>query len=218
MAERKDFISKEEFPSNSFKSKEQGEKKIVKKVEMKGKVKKTKQSLGKRVANTFFDDDTSSVGQYILWDVLIPAMKSTLSDIVSGGIEMLLYGGERERDNRSRRDRGRSYVSYSGYYDDKDDRRNRRARGKKARHEFDEVIFDSRADAENVLTKLIDLIEEYDEVSVSDFYDMVGMDSTYTDRAWGWTNLRGSYVERGRYGYYIKLPRTVVLDDVPWDK
>ncbi len=215
MAEMKDF------PNNSFKSKtkENNEKKEIQKVKMQGGIKHKKQSLGKRVAGTIFDDDTSSVGQYILWDVLIPAFKSTLSDIVTGGIEMLLYGdGGGDRDRRTKRDRGRSYVSYSRYYeDDRDDRRRRRAKGKRARHEFDDVIFDSRRDAENVLSRLVDLIEEYDEVSVSDFYDMVGIDSTYTDRAWGWTNLRGSYVERGRDGYYIKLPRTVVLDEVPWD-
>lgn len=182
---------------------------------MEAKVKHKKKPLGKRIMSTLCDDDTSSVGKYILWDVLIPALKNTLSDVVTGGIEMLLYGDGASSDRRTKRKNGRSYISYSDYYED--DRRNRRSKGRKARHEFDDVIFDSRRDAENVLSRMIDLIEDYDEVAVSDFYEMVGMDSTYTDRSWGWTNLKGSYVERGRDGYYIKLPRTKVLDDVPWD-
>lgn len=216
MAERKDLVIKtEEFPSNSFKSKE-GKKKVIERVEITQKVKQKKKPLGRRLAETFFDDDTKSVGQYIIWDVLIPAAKSTISDIVTGGIEMLLYGEGRDVSRgRTKRDKGRSYVSYSNYYE-RDEREKRRARAKKNRHEFDDILlFDSRRDAENVLSRLIDLLDEYDEVSVSDLYEMIGLESNYTDRDWGWTNLRGSYVERTRDGYVINLPRTEALD-VPW--
>lgn len=221
MAERKDMvISVEEFPSNSFSENKPKPKKVEKGHERKveqitvGKISKKKKSLGRKVTETIFDEDSKSVGQYILWDVLIPAAKSTISDVVSNGIEMLLYGGERTRGNRTSRDRGRSYVSYSSYYEDdrrEHYKRNRRAR--QAQHDFDDVLFDSRNDAEAVLSRMLDVLDEYDDISVADFYDMVGVDSVYTDRDWGWENLSSAYVERIRDGYIIRLPRAIALNN-----
>jgi hypothetical protein len=49
-------------------------------------------------------------------------------------------------------------------------------------------------------------------VSVADFYDLVGVDGTYTDNKYGWTNIRNAYVNRVRDGYVIKLPRAISLD------
>lgn len=214
MAERKleiTEISEENFPSNSFNKKE---KRVVEKIEIEGKVKHRKKSLGKKAQEALFDEDAKSVGSYILEDVVLPAIKSLIADTITNGINAMLYGEGRPANNRVSRDRGRSYVSYNSYYEDRRDRGGRRQldRGRRARHDFDEVIFDRRSDAEKVLSRLIDVIEEYDQVSVADFYDFVDLDSNYTDRNWGWDNLRDAYVERVRNGYIIVFPRTVVLD------
>lgn len=216
MAER-ELVLREDLPSNSHKSREAvvveevREKKVEKVV--KGKVTQKKKSLGKKMAETFLEDDTQSVGEYILYDVLIPAAKSTLTDIVTGGIEMLLYGGQRDDRRSTTRDRGRTYVSYNRMYD-RDDRRDRdRVRERnRNRHEFDDIFLDSKAEAREVLNGLMDLVEDYGQASVEDFYDLVGLDSQYTDSRWGWTDLRNAYIENTRRGWIIRLPRTVVID------
>lgn len=219
MAERKDLVSREEFPPNSFSSKEgysslkerkpvKSEKRVEKVV--KGKVVKRKKSMGRRLSETFLEDDSSNVLDYILYDVLIPSAKETLSNVVTNGIEMLLFG--EARGNRTVRDRGKSRVSYQSYYDRDDRKPKPRGRGRRTCHDFDDIIFDSRGEAEEVLSALVDLIDDYDQATVGDFYDLVGMSGTYVDTKWGWDNLSPAYIERARGGgYLIRLPKTIEL-------
>lgn len=217
MAERKDMIIKtEEFPSNSFKTKERNNKESIKveKIKMEGKVKRKKKSMIQKASETIFDEDAKTVGESIFHDVVIPAIKSLLADTITNGINMFLYGDGSPSGRSTIRDRNRSYVSYKSYYDDDRRERNRRNldRAHRARHDFDEVIFETRGDAERTLSRLIDIVEEYDEVTVADFYDFVDIEPNYTDRNWGWTNLRGTAVVRVPSGYIIDFPRTEVLD------
>ena len=204
----------DEFPGNSNKEKEEKivyapkEKNISQIVT--GKVIKQKKSLGQKISETFFGDDTRSVSDYILQDVLIPAMKSTLSDMVGGGIEMLLFG-ERRRSSTSNiyRDRDRSYVPYNrmSRRDDRRDDRFAMTRTARSRHDFDDIILETRGEAEDVLSHMVDLIQEYDNASVADYYELVGVDANFTDNNYGWTNLRDAFVERVRSGYSIRLPQ-----------
>lgn len=200
-----------EFPSNSYKKKElvaAKEKNITPVVS--GKVIKKQRSFGQKLSETFFGDDTKSVGDYILHDVLIPAMKSTLSDMVGGGIEMLLFG-ERKSSGRSRmfRDRDRSYVPYNrmSRRDDFSDDRRSISRSARSRHDFDDIILETRGEAEDVLSHMVDLIEDYGVASVGDYYDLLGIESNFTDNKYGWINVADGYVDRVRDGYCIRLPR-----------
>lgn len=181
-----------------------------------GTVKKQKRGFGKKMAEIFLEDDTKSVGSYILHDVLIPAAKSMISDMVGGGIEMLLFGDRRSRNTR--RDAGRSYTSYGSYYRsvDRDPREKDRGRDisrtGRARHDFDEIVLETRGEAEEVLSHLVDLTIDYKMASVADLYDLVGITSSFTDNKYGWTDLRNANVTRVRGGYLLNLPRTEVLD------
>lgn len=205
-----------DLPGNS--NKEKREKKVDKVI--KGTVQKKKKSLGKRVANNLMgEDDVQSVTNYILYDVVIPAAKNTISEMVSGGIEMLLFG--ERKGSRTRRDRGRSYVSYDSYHNRRDPRdpvgrghTQQRTLSRRARtsHNFDDLILSSRGDAEEVLSHLVDLIEDYGMATVADLYDLVDVTAAYTDSKYGWDNLSTASVVRVRGGYLIKLPKTRVLD------
>lgn len=205
-----DDVNRRNFPANSHKAKqEKREERKVEKV-IKGSVIQKKKTLGRKMSETFLGDDSKNVVQYIIYDVLIPAAKSTISDMVSGGIEMLLFGETRGRNTR--RDKGKSYVSYSSYYKN-DDRTNRdRERSNRARHNFDDIILETRGEAEEVLSTLVDMIDDYGMASVADLYDAVGITSNFTDNKYGWTNLSSASVSRVRDGYLINLPRTTLLD------
>lgn len=209
---------KNTFPSNSLKGREQEKQKTeTKKVEkiVKGKVVTRKKSWGKRAMESVVGDDVDSVGSYILHDVLIPAFKSTISDMVQGGIEMLLFG--ERKSSRTKRDGGKSYVSYNSYSsghrrDDRDrDKRDISARGR-SRHNFDEIILATRGEAEEVIDHLVDLTIDYDAASVSDLYDLVGISGNFTDDKWGWTDLSSASTTRVRDGYRLNLPKTRLLD------
>lgn len=200
-----------EYPSNSHKNKEQKEE--TKKVEkvVKGTVVQRKKSLGKRIIETFVGEDVNSVTSYLIHDVLVPAAKSTISDMVQGGIEMLLFG--EKKGSRTQRDRGRSYVSYNNYSsrDRRDDRREFSNRDR-ARHNFDDIVLSSRGEAEEVLSHLVDLTIDYGQASVSDLYDLVGITGNFTDNKYGWFDLSSASVSRSRDGYLLNLPKPKLLD------
>jgi len=203
-------IDKAKYPGNSH-----AEKQIVR-TDSDRKVTKVatgtvrKKSFLNKVGSMFFGSDTDNVGSYILYDVLIPAAKNTLSEMVSSGIEMLLFG--ESRSTNTRRDKGKSYVSYNSIYRDRDRDRDRSDYRIRATHRFDDIVIGSRAEAEDVLSSLVDLIDNYDAATVSDFYDLVGMTSDFTDNKYGWRNLNRATVNRVRDGYILAMPKPIPLD------
>lgn len=200
------------YPSNAHsKRTEKEEPRKLEKVTS-GRVVQRKKSLGKRFMEAFIGDDANSIMGYILHDVLIPAAKSTLSDMVQGGIEMLLFG--ERKGSRTRRDNGRSYVSYNSYSSmtpKRDDRRDIPARNR-ARHNFDDIILSSRGEAEEVLSHLVDLTIDYQQATVADLYDLVGITGNFTDNKYGWVDLSSASVSRARDGYLLNLPKAMLLD------
>jgi hypothetical protein len=210
-------IVKAEYPSNSFKSRKEAlipEKNVTKVT--KGGVIKKKKSLSDSFAQMIYSEDTRSIGAYIVYDVLIPAFKDTISQMITTGIEMLLYGESNKNRNTFRRggrdrDPSRTHVSYNSFSNRERDRGQRDSRNK-FRQRFDDVILDTRADAEEVLSNMVDLIDNYGVVTVADFYDLIGLPGEWSDNKYGWENLSQAYVERVRLGYTLALPKTTVLD------
>lgn len=198
-----------EYKGNSHRSKEVEAKEERKKLEPIAKGKAKKKNEIQKFADVFIAEDVTSVKNYILMDVLLPAAKKAISDIVTNGIDMILYGETR---NKSK---GReSRVSYTKYYDrerDRDYDRPSRSRGRYG-YDYDDIILDTRKEAEEVLDRMDDLIDNYGMVSVADLYDLVGISGNYTDNKYGWTNLRNADVQRVRDGYLLKLPKALPFD------
>ena len=201
----------EEYKSNSFKSREQqktaGSSKKVDGV-ISGSASRKKRSEAKKFADVFIQEDVSNVKSYILMDVLVPAVKKALSDIVKDGVDMILYG----ETNRNRKNGNTSRVNYRGYYD-REERRDRPSSRSRDYLDYDEIIFDARGDAEAVLDAMNDIIDQYGIVSVADLYDLANLDHPpYTMNKYGWTNIAGAKAMRVRDGYALKLPRAVPIN------
>lgn len=203
-------IKKEDYPSNSITPKKEEPEKI-KKVTSAVVVEKQKPLLAR-----IFGEHMSDIGTYILWDVIVPTAKSTISEIITNGIEMILYGESGSTPYRRRRgisrDRDRSYVSYNSMYSRDRSRRPSRRSSKRNRHQFDDIVIESKAEAEEVLTVLVEAVEMYDSCSVADLYEAVGLPPEFTDHKWGWYNLSSAYVKRDRFGYTIVLPKPEPLE------
>lgn len=196
-----------ELPPNSNKHKTTNTAKTIEKI-VTGSVTQEKKTLGRKIKETLFGEDINSVSSYIIHDVIVPAAKNTISEMVSGGIEMLLYG--ETRGTRTMRDRGKSYVSYNRMKEP--ERQRPMSNVNKARHNFDDIKLESRIDAEEVLSNLVDLIEDYGSASVADLYALVGLDSAFTDNKYGWFNLNTATVSRVRNGYLLDLPKPILID------
>ena len=104
-------MSEMNYKPNSHKSKEEAAEKRAEKV-ITGQAKIKKKTEMQKFADAFISEDASKVKSYIFTDVLIPAVKKVVSDIVKDSIDMLLYGEVRSSTKQSRVDR----VSYNKYY------------------------------------------------------------------------------------------------------
>lgn len=187
------------------------QKKEVSKV-TKGKVKTTEKSALKKFGEAFIEDDARDIKSYVISDVIIPAIKNLIFDSFMGSLEMALFGTS----SRSRRRGSNEHTSYSSYYKSSNNS-SRRADDSRSRDSIDyqSIIFEERADAEQVLDTLCSLIEDYGQATIGDFYDAAGItpgNNFVKNEEYGWTDLSSAYVKRNREGYYISMPREKYLD------
>ena len=211
----------DEFPGNSHgakKSDQPTEAKNVDKVVV-GAVVRRKKPLGARFAEMFVGGDAQSVMQYVLLEVLAPAAKDMIADAVSQGVERLIFGEARSTGRRTgARPSGSSgYVSYNNISratvrPREEDARVPLSRRSRAAHDFEEIVLATRVEADEVITRMWDLLEKYELVTVNELYDLVGVSGNFTDDKWGWLSLRGAGVRRIREGYLLDLPKPVPID------
>jgi hypothetical protein len=139
--------------------------------------------------------------------VLVPTFKKTIYDIVVNSLDISLFGG-RGGSRRSTAERV-SFRDYNGV-SRRDEHRygdNRTATG----YSYDDIVLETRGEAEAVLSRMDELMETYQIVRVADLYDLVGITGEYTDNNYGWTNIRNASIERVRDGYRIKMPRALPI-------
>lgn len=208
----------QDYPPNSHKYKEEqkrlaeqkNEKRVTEKV-VTGTVKRKKKGLFDKFMGNIISEDAPSVKSYIFGDVLIPAIKKAISDIVTDGIDIILYGESKRGRGRSTADR----VSYRNYYDGgsyNGPQMNERRSLMAGQYSYDDIILPTRGEAEDVLARMDELMDTYGLVRVADLYDLVGITGNYTDNKYGWTNITRAEIIRTRDGFMIKMPRAVPID------
>lgn len=229
MAKKKVITDEEEFPSNSKSSrvapirearlaKENEESVEPRKIRRiaRGPVIRKKKSFTQSIAEALVGNGSDNVGGYILYDVLLPAAKNTIQEMVTSGIEMLLFGEARGGSRSRGRDRDRSTISYGSFYKksrDDDDRKERRRPSYRDRFDLNDIYFKDHSDAEDVLDELCELLEDYEEVTVSDYFDLAGIEgATWAHTKYGWNNLRKAYCTHTKHGWAIVLPDPIELD------
>ena len=193
----------ENYEPNSHKSKEERKEALPeKKVEkiVNGSVKSKKKNGVQKIASVFVPEDVENVKTYIIEDIVVPAVKDIILDAVRVFLGI---------DKRSGKGSAASKVAYRSCYD-KDRQKNSVARTRVG-YDYDDIL-DNRGEAEEVLTRMDELIDEYGLVSVADLYDLVGVTGNYTDNKYGWTDIRSASVVRVRDGYMIKLPKALPIN------
>lgn len=206
-----EIVKKELYPSNSLKKKEKDvklPKKTIKKV-VTGEVTVKKKNLSDKFKDTFVADDAQNVGSYIFKDVVIPTIKETIVDIVTKGINMIFYGDTKSVKGSTNRNTSR--INY-GRYSTLDNQRRVIDNRTRASHDFNNLEFSTRGEAEEVRDNLVELTYMYGQATVADLYDLAGITSEYTDHKYGWEELGAAKVRRVRDGYIIILPKAGLLE------
>ena len=185
-----------------------GTKKVNKVVN--GDVKTRKKTKADEFADDLIAQSMTSVVSDVFTEVLLPSFKNMISDAVKSGIDRLLFGDSSHRTNTN--SNPASKISYSKYYTEQSNYRPEVPVRRREAYDYNNIIFNSRGDAEAVLMRMDELISKYEVVSVADLYDLAGITGDYTDYKYGWTDIRSARIERIRDGYIIRMPKALPLD------
>lgn len=211
-----------EYASNSYKSKEEAKSKNkseeparerrAQKV-VSGEI-STGRTRKRKLIDMFVSEDSGNLKEYVLLDVLVPAIKDTISTVIKDAIDIVLFGGAGSASGRTRNG---SKITYTNYYRSSSRNDDRRASASapsgRGRFDYDEIEFNSRGDAELVLKDLNDIIDTYQWATVGDLYDLAGLVPPYTSNNYGWTSIRTAEIVRVRGGkYIIDLPKASPID------
>ena len=155
----------EEYKSNSHKSRERAKAELPeKKVEkiVSGSVKTKKKSGINKLAGIFVPEDVDNVKSYIFEDIVVHAVKDIILDAVKAVLGVKSPSGKRS---------SASKVSYRKYYEDpaQGNRRNYNSQSSIGGCDFDDIYFDTRTEAENVLAAMDEIVASYRIVSVADY-------------------------------------------------
>ena len=205
-----------EFPSNSEQVKKGPEDKKIERVTT-GDVVRKRKSLRKQFTDVFIAGTAKSASQYVVMDVMLPAARDMVSETVSSYIDRLIYGDRSRRRGATPPPSGPTgHIQYNRPYTSRPpwsaSPQRALSREARAKHDFDEIVLQTRIEAETVIDRLYDVVNKYEEATVADLYELVGLSSTHTDHKWGWTDIRGAGVQRVRDGYLLDLPNPEPLD------
>jgi len=168
-------------------------------------------TISSRVKAIFFGGDINTAGQYVVSEVLLPALRNLVVETISRGTDRLIYG-----DSVHRRRPTNSYsprVQYNNPINRGISSQSRSLpdqrpidRWTQSRKSFEDVIVESRSDADTVVERLTDIVDMYEVVSVSELNELLGLPSSHVDNKWGWTNLSSIEVRQVREGWRISFP------------
>lgn len=200
-----------DIPGNSRKDREARQEKEVEAREpvqkiIEGKVVTRRPPWYKRFGRSLIADDAQSMGDWIMVEIILPAVRNLISDTVKGSTDRILYGTSRARRSGIVGERPALRTRYDRISDPGEPRR-MLSRESRARHDFDDVVLTTHAEAVEVIEAMIDRVQRYGATSVADMYELVGVTGSFADQRWGWTDLRDADVRQVRGGFLLDLPR-----------
>lgn len=207
--------SRHDYQSNSTKSKkEEVEVRRVPAV-VQGTASVRKKSVGSKFRESFAGDDAQSVGQFLLFDVIIPSVKDLVFKMINEGSRRALFGANGKPSssnglistvtNYGNMFSGGGSTILSGGGSSSTVTKPR------ATYDYQEIMVSSRSDGERVLDTLGGLIDEYGNATVADLYACCNMTPDHTAVKWGWRSLEGAETKPVGDGYLLRMPKAVPL-------
>lgn len=202
----------EKYASNSNRDKDTPAlpEKVVEKV-IDGTAVQRKKSVWRRIGENLKGEDSQTVGQYILFDVVLPQIKDLIYDIGASALQRLLFG---DRAGAYKPAGRKGYTPYNvistGATPKAQQPGGPRPVAAVASDEFGEIIVDTRGGAQEVMDRMGNLIDTYGMASVSDLKACVGLTGIFTDEKFGWVTMGGTDIRRvggQNPGFALVFPR-----------
>lgn len=155
-----------------------------------------------------FKSDMKEVGEYILWDVLVKAIKDVIIDVSHSAIDAVFGDGRRRPSSSYGGTRGsyRSSIDYTDYNRRSSDPRDRSSFGRDSSIYSDPIV-DSRGEAEDIMATARDILDKYDFLKVGDLYELCGISTRPQHFKYGWSNIATYNIRRIRDGWLIEMPK-----------
>ena len=179
-----------------------------------GKVVPKKRKLFSRFKDDFIKEDPKTVRKYLWNDVIKPAILDNVFDIITNAYDMTFRGEKSSRRRSNLVNSLGSRINYGGFFSNDKREKMPTYRNSDTTHDFRQLCFESRAEAETVLDNMLEIIGQYKQVTLLDLYDLAGITSeNHTDNKFGWRELGGAKVKGdSKYGYYIDFPKCTSLE------
>lgn len=192
---------------------------------------KIAETPGRKFMSEFLSDDIHNIKDYIIYDVIIPALKNAISDTITNGIDMLLFGQTRVRgfNGSNTIKRIGNNTPYSSIYNSTNKvtrlssnnvEPDRRQVSYRNSYSVQDVLIPftieephniTKGKANEALTALRMRLNKYGFVSVADFYEAVlnEVPDDIQDHKWGWYDLSGAYIQQSREGFILRMPKNI---------
>lgn len=173
-----------------------------------------KKPIGSRMLDSLFKSE-DSVARYLLREVVVPQLKDLLADFVKGAVEKSLYG--EVRSTTSRGIRAGAPTQYHSRFTPTGIRpattiHRSPVTTTKDPGESNVIIVGSRGQAQQVLEAIENIMQTYEVVTAADLNSLLKQSPEYTDRRWGWKDLRGfSYMPYTNGQYRLIVPPAIDL-------
>lgn len=202
-------INVESFKSNSHKSKNEEQIRRPKIKAPVAKAKTQKKPLRRKMKDIFISSDATNAKEYLIYEIIVPSIKETIVSVGNNALELIFGVSSKKKKNSS------GEPSYAAFYKSSkssSEKRDVYSFKSSNRYSNDDVIFETRGDAEDVLDVLVEALDAYGNVTVADFKDAIGVTGDFIDNKWGWVDLKDATIKRVRNGYLLILPEPIAID------
>ena len=178
-----------------------------------GKTSVSKNTDPGNIMSKFIVEGVQTAGKSMLMDVFLPKCKQAVYDALINGLSVLFWGvggvkktsstGTGTRVNYSNSSGTRPVGSTSQYV----------TPTIKKTVDPEDINFETRLDAQNVYDTMLDILEQYDKVSLAEFLELAGVSNDdFTYNKYGWKSLPPADIRRlGNGMYYIRFPKMEII-------
>ena len=167
-----------------------------------------------KLRGAFISEEAGSIKDYLIFDVVIPAIKTTFRNLIVNTVDISLFG----KVTNNKQSGNGTYISYDRAYkgggnnDNKmyTPRPNTRENGSIDVRETDRVWFETEAEAMDVIHICREIYDANAGVlSVAEFLDAAQVKTTPIHHKWGWIDISNISAEPypDGSGWYINLPK-----------